>query len=135
MDAVDPPHGFEPHFRKSGITDPWEPLYSRKTDTGIEIGFLAGPQHCNSRGFVHGGLVSTLVDNALGLSCAITQDPPLSLVTVTLNVNFLSSSRQGDWVMVVPEHRKVGKRLSFASGHVLAGDAVCALVSASFSVM
>ena len=29
------PAGFEPHFRKSPFTDPWEPLYSRKTDQGV----------------------------------------------------------------------------------------------------
>lgn len=135
MDDFAPPDGFERHFRQSGLTEPWEPLYSRQTNTGIEIGFLAGPQHCNSRGFVHGGLLTSIADNALGLSCAMAQDPPLSLVTATLQVNFLSSCQQGEWVSVVPEFRKIGKRLSFASGRVMSGDTVRALVTASFSVM
>jgi len=26
----DAPDGFVPHFRKSPVTDPWEPLYSRE---------------------------------------------------------------------------------------------------------
>jgi hypothetical protein len=28
------PEGFEPHFRKSPFTDPWEPLYPRAAMMG-----------------------------------------------------------------------------------------------------
>ena len=65
-----PPAGFAPHDRKSPLTDPWEPLYSRKTDRAVVLGLIAGPAHTNSRGFVHGGLIGALADNAMGLSCA-----------------------------------------------------------------
>jgi hypothetical protein len=35
----DAPDGFVPHFRKSPVTDPWEPLYSWLAGTGaIDIG-------------------------------------------------------------------------------------------------
>ena len=27
IDITDIPEGFEPHFRKSPLTDPWEPLF------------------------------------------------------------------------------------------------------------
>ncbi|MEA2966409.1 MAG: hypothetical protein QOI46_6507, partial [Alphaproteobacteria bacterium] len=66
------PEGFAPHWRKSGLTDPWEPLYSRRTGEAVYIGLRAGPAHSNSRGFVHGGLISALADNAMGLSCGVT---------------------------------------------------------------
>ena len=29
------PAGFEPHFRKSPFTDPWEPLYSKAENGAI----------------------------------------------------------------------------------------------------
>jgi len=32
------PKGFASHFRKSPLTEPWEPLYSKKTEVGIIIG-------------------------------------------------------------------------------------------------
>ncbi|HME08975.1 MAG TPA: hypothetical protein VKG25_18090 [Bryobacteraceae bacterium] len=47
------PEGFEPHFRKSPLTDPWEPLYSKREPEAVLLGFVAGEQHTNSRGFVH----------------------------------------------------------------------------------
>ena len=37
-----PPEGYEPHFRKSKITDPWEPIYSRRTEDAVWIGLWAG---------------------------------------------------------------------------------------------
>ena len=33
-DMTAPPEGFAPHFRKSPLTDPWEPLYSRVLPDG-----------------------------------------------------------------------------------------------------
>ena len=40
MIASDIPAGFEPHTRKSPLTDPWEPLYSKRTDKAVIIGLL-----------------------------------------------------------------------------------------------
>jgi len=71
-DTLAPPPGFCAHDRKSPLTDPWEPLFARKTDRAVVLGLRAGPAHANSRGFVHGGLIGALADNAMGLSCART---------------------------------------------------------------
>src|SRR5947207_8210640 len=83
------PPGFSPHDRKSPLTDPWEPLYSRTTEGAVVLGVRAGPAHTNSRGFVHGGLIGALADNAMGLSCGRRLNHAGGLVTVNLNVDFL----------------------------------------------
>ena len=68
MEALlDAPAGFERHDRKSPMTAPWEPLYRRISGGAVILGLRAGPAHTNSRGFVHGGLISALADNAMGL--------------------------------------------------------------------
>ena len=77
------PAGFEPHFRKSPLTDAWEPLYSKREPESVTLGFVAGEQHSNSRGFVHGGLLTALADNAMGLSCGI-QLEDAGLVSLSL---------------------------------------------------
>jgi acyl-coenzyme A thioesterase PaaI-like protein len=64
------PPGFERHYRQSPLTDAWEPLYSRKADGAVLIGLRAAERHANSRGFVHGGLISALADNAMGSPAA-----------------------------------------------------------------
>ena len=78
--SAGPPEGFAPHFRKSPVTDAWEPLYSRKQDGVVQIGLTIRAAHCNSRGLPHGGVIATLADNAMGLSCgtALPQEASLA---------------------------------------------------------
>src|SRR5690349_5603866 len=97
-EATNIPDGFARHWRKSGLTDPWEPLYSRGTAEAVFIGLRAGPAHSNSRGFVHGGLISALADNAMGLSCGHALGQAVAnirLVTVNLTVDFIAAAKQG----------------------------------------
>ena len=49
------PEGFEPHFRKSPLTDPWEPLYSKRTDDAVILGLRLAKPHTNARGFAMAG--------------------------------------------------------------------------------
>ena len=78
------PAGFAPHFRKSPVTDAWEPLYSRRTESAVHMGLRLAKAHTNSRGLIHGGLIAALSDNAMGYSCAQAMgwDQSKSLVTI-----------------------------------------------------
>jgi acyl-coenzyme A thioesterase PaaI-like protein len=55
----------QPHFRKSPLTDPWEPLYSKRTENAVIVGLRVAEPHTNSRGVAHGGLIATLADTQL----------------------------------------------------------------------
>jgi len=132
-DAVPP--GFAPHYRRSPLTDAWEPLYSRKDGGVVAIGFRAGEKHANSRGFVHGGMISALADNAMGLSCGETLGRLSSLVTVSLALDFLGAAQLGQWVQVTPSVSKVGSTLCFAEAVVTADGEVCAKAHATFRVV
>jgi uncharacterized protein (TIGR00369 family) len=129
-----PPVGFCRHFRQSPLTDPWEPLYSRKADGAVAIGFQAAAPHANSRGFVHGGMITALADNAMGLSCGQALEGA-SLVTVSLAVDFLGSATLGQWVEVKPKVNRLGSTLCFATAEVIADGNLCATAHATFRVM
>jgi uncharacterized protein (TIGR00369 family) len=135
MTVLDIPAGFAPHFRQSPLTDPWEPLYSRVTDDAVILGLRAGPAHTNSRGFVHGGLISALSDNALGLSVARRLGDLASLVTVNLNVDFLGSALTGQWLEFATGFVRPGSTLSFAQCFVTADGQPCARANAVFRVV
>jgi uncharacterized protein (TIGR00369 family) len=126
------PEGFERHTRRSGLTDPWEPIYARSSANGLRLGFRAAASHANSRGFVHGGLISALADNAMGLSCGQQLTDISSLVTVSLSLDFVASAQVGQWVEIRPEVIKTGKSLCFARALVTADDVVCARASGVF---
>ncbi len=133
--AATPPDGFAPHFRKSPVTDAWEPLFSRRAAGVIEIGFRAAPAHGNSRGFVHGGLISALADNAMGLSCGEALGDHPSLVTVNLALDFLGAADLGQWVQVEPKLNRLGSTLCFAEALVTADGQPCAKAHATFRVL
>ena len=61
------PEGFERHTRRSPLTDPWEPLYSKRTDKAVIIGLRLAKPHTNGRGLIHGGLIAALTAALLQL--------------------------------------------------------------------
>ena len=135
MTVIDIPAGFEPHFRKAPFTDPWEPLYSKKTDKAVNIGLRLAKAHTNSRGLIHGGLIASLADNAMGYSCAQVMGWTTSFVTVSLAVDFVGSARIGQWLAVECEVIRTGSTLCFAQSLIKADDVVIARANATFRVV
>ena len=133
--STGPPEGFAPHFRKSPVTDAWEPLFSRKLDGMVQIGTVIRQAHCNSRGLPHGGVIAALADNAMGLSCGASLPSVNGLVTVSLSVDYVGGAKLGQWLQVEPRVLRVGNSLAFADALITADGAVVARASASFRVL
>lgn len=129
------PAGFQRHFRHSPVTDPWEPIYSRRTEGAVVLGLVAETAHTNSRGMVHGGLISALADNAMGLSCAQQLGDGASLVTVNLTLDFLGVAKIGQWLEFDTVFVKPGGTLSFAQAFVTADGEPCARANAVFRII
>jgi uncharacterized protein (TIGR00369 family) len=128
------PPGFERHFRKSPVTDPWEPLYSRRDGDMFCLGLRIAKSHCNARGMLHGGVISALADNALGISCVL-QAENMSALTIQLSTDFLSTVNQGEWLEVRAEPSKVGRTIAFAGAEILSNDTLIARASGIFKMI
>lgn len=140
MPELTPPDGYVPHFRKSRFTDPWEPLYSRSAAREISIGLWLAEAHCNSRGLVHGGLIASLADNAMGLSCMAALQtegaaPAGGLVTISLSTDYLGSAKLGQWLATDTHFVKTGRSVCFADCLVKADGEPVARASATFKVL
>ena len=136
---MEAPAGFAPHFRKSRLTDPWEPLFSRVLADRVIIGLYVREPHTNSRGMLHGGLIAALADNAMGLSCVQVltgegRKPAGGLVTVSMATDFIGAAKLGQWVEVDTQYVKAGKTLCFAQSFVTADGEVIARSDARFKV-
>ena len=129
------PAGFEPHFRKSPFTDPWEPLYSKKTEQAVVMGLRLAKPHTNARGLIHGGLIASLADNAMGYSCAQAMGWASSLVTISLAVDYVGSGQIGQWLAVESMVIKTGSTICFAQSLIKADEAVIARASGTFRVV
>ena len=137
MTATDIPAGFEPHFRESPLTEPWEPLYSRRTEKAVIIGLRLAKPHTNGRGLIHGGLIAALSDNAMGYSCAQAMgwDTNKSLVTISLAVDFIGSAQIGQWLAIESEVIMTGSTICFAQSLIKADDVVIARANGTFRVV
>jgi uncharacterized protein (TIGR00369 family) len=135
MSDTDIPEGFERHFRQSPLTDPWEPLYSKKTEKAVIMGLRLAMPHTNARGRIHGGLIAALADNAMGYSCAHAMGWASSLVTISLAVDFVGSAEIGQWLSIESEVIRTGSTICFAQSLIKADEAVIARASGTFRVV
>ena len=138
MDATAPdiPEGFEAHFRPSPLTKPWEPIYSKRTSEAIILGLRLAEPHTNSRGLAHGGFITALADNAMGLSCGAKRgEGTTRLITVSLGVDFIASARLGQWLAFESDVIKLGSNLCFAQCTVTADGTQIARANGTFSVV
>ena len=140
MTPSETPSGFEPHFRKSPMTEPWEPLYSKRLPDRIVLGLQARQPHTNSRGLIHGRLIAALADNAMGLSCVRVmagegRKPEGGLVTVSMATDFVGAAKLGQWLEFDTQYVKTGRTLCFAQAFVTADGEVIGRADARFRVL
>ncbi len=112
------PHGFKPLLRTSPLLDLIGPVYARGEGRNLVLGLRAETKHCNARGTVHGGMLATLADVALGYTMAFSSDPPARLVTANLSLDFAGAAKAGDWLEAHVDIQKQGSRLSFANCYI-----------------
>jgi len=129
-----PADGFASLFRTSPFLDRAGPFYSKGKGAGMVIGLRALGHHMNARGLVHGGVLMTLADIALGYAMATTADPPLALITSNLSADIVGSAKLGDWIEAQVDIQKIGRTLAFANAYLHVGEARIARVSGVFAV-
>jgi uncharacterized protein (TIGR00369 family) len=83
---------------------------------------------------LHGGVISALADNALGISCVL-QAENMSALTINLSTDFLSTGIQGEWLEVRAEPSKVGRTIAFAGAEILSNDTLIARASGIFKMI
>lgn len=138
--ATEVPAGFVPHTRKSPLTEPWEPLYARIDGHSFHLGVQVREAHCNGRRLAHGGLISALADNAMGLSVHLAlseRDKDVAhrgALTVSLSIDYLGTGQIGQWLEVNPRVLKVGGNLAFTDCLVQANGKTIARGNATFRI-
>jgi acyl-coenzyme A thioesterase 13 len=132
--SAEVPAGFEPSARTGPFFDMIGPIYTRTCDRGILLGLRARTEHCNARGFVHAAILTALLDVVCGRNCAARAQPGTSLLTVSLNVDFVAAAQSGDWLEASATVTRAGRRLAFADGRIDVEGKPVAKASAVFAV-
>ncbi|WP_166258561.1 PaaI family thioesterase [Marinobacter salicampi] len=129
------PEGFGPLSRTSPLTELLGPIYQKVDSSGLVIGLFAEEKHCNARGLVHGGVLGTLADIAMGYSAAFSTEPPTPMVTTSQTIDYVGKAEKGDWLEVHTDVQKVGRSAAFANCYFHVGSTRIARASAVFSVV
>jgi acyl-coenzyme A thioesterase PaaI-like protein len=110
------------------------PFYRPPDGEAGLCGFLADERHGNKRGVVHGGMLATAFDVALGNACweAAGQRPS---ATVQLSVQYVGAVQLGEFALIRPEIIKTTRSLVFIRGVMTVGDRTVATAEGVWKIL
>lgn len=91
------------------------------------VGIQAGDGHTrattdatseNASGGVHGGLIATMLDSAMGSACRDEMGEDVTVVTVQLSVTYLNGAEPGDELEASATVKKASKNLCLVDAEV-----------------
>lgn len=84
----------------------------KKASAGsITAEFMIRADQCNHAGVLHGGIISTMLDEIMGMTL-ITLEIDFLYVTINLHVDFLFGAKAEEKVTVTSEVFRVGKKIA-----------------------
>lgn len=124
--AFDPPSEGWLALRSDSYIGMVGPLWQRPPDEEMErgrrrFGFLAETRHLNANGMVHGGMIMTFADHAIGLT-ARSVNKANRQATVQLDTHFLSGVEDGEFVEAQCRLTRETKSLLFMAAEIAVGD-------------
>lgn len=130
----DVPAGFALLGRTTAFTDLLMPIYEKIEVATVTVGVRVMAHHCNVNGIMHGGMVSTLADLALGRTVRQAAKMESIAITASLNIDFAGSARLGEWLEVRPQVLRLGRRLGFANCSFVVGDTAIGQATGVFAL-
>jgi uncharacterized protein (TIGR00369 family) len=95
------PPGFRELTEAIGFAAANGPWFEKIDGGRLIRGFRPGLQHANGHGIVHGGMLATFLDSAMGST--VFHVVQRRCVTVRLSIDYLMPGRIGDWLQAEAE--------------------------------
>lgn len=131
------PENFESYERREdqAFNSLVGPLYARRGENGDHrFLFHVAPQHLNLHGIVHGGMLTTFADMALGLA-AHWECGERASSTVSLNCDFVAPGRLGDWIHCAPRVTRRTRSVVFVSGDLYTEERILLTASGVWKIL
>ncbi len=94
-------------------------------------------RHTNPNGVMHGGVITTMMDSALGAALGALRGEEASRsphATVEMNASFLAGARPGDRIVVEGRVLRLGKTIAFGEAEARRGDELIAKGRLTFAI-
>ncbi|MEH6524595.1 MAG: PaaI family thioesterase [Sneathiella sp.] len=118
MTRISIPYGYRPFVTDGTFPGKIGPLYFKHNGDSYSYGFLAEESHANYHGVVHGGMLMSFLDEALG-QIVWRLVGKKRCATISLNCDFVSSSKPGDWIELRADLSRKGQAVVFIRGELL----------------
>lgn len=112
--------GWRP-LRMGDVTEFIGPYVQRRTPKGYVYGFQTDDRHANVNGVIHGGMLVTFVDQALG-STVYEALGRRRGATAQLNTMFVGAVKPGEFLECDAEVVRITRSLVFIRGILRVGD-------------
>ena len=115
-------------YRLFEFVDPFEDLVGplcvkEDADGRLRFAFEARPQHANTSGQIHGGMLMTFADFALCLAATHGVEGE-RCVTVSLSCEFTAPGQVGDFIESTAEVVRRARSVTFVRGQITTGDRI-----------
>ena len=101
------------------------------------LSLVLEPHHTNPNGVMHGGVITTMMDSAIGAALGSLRGAEASRsphATVEMNASFLASARPGDKIVVEGRVLRLGKSIAFGEAEARRGDELIAKGRLTFAI-
>lgn len=128
MEALQPPPG----EGWSTVSDPGfigyvGPFWSRREASRLDLGFFMDDRHSNRAQRLHGGMIATVADRAMGMAARM-HEPDRNHATISLNLSYMDSAIPGEFIYASASVQRETRSLCFLQCFVFAQDRIIATV-------
>jgi uncharacterized protein (TIGR00369 family) len=120
------------------VSRAWAWLGMELVDTGegsATVRMIATEDMANHSGFLHGGMISTLADSAMGRSLRTVKPGVVRAMSFDLKVNFINAARIGETLRATGRVVHAGRRTMVATCRVEGNEGrLIATASGTFAV-
>lgn len=101
------------------------PLWQKLEDERYCLGFLVAGKHLNRNGMVHGGMLSSLADSAMGLA-ARQHELSRRQATIQLGIHYIAAARPDEFVVARCTVRRATRSIIFVDAEIFSGTRLVA---------
>jgi uncharacterized protein (TIGR00369 family) len=127
-----------PGYSETRLIDPFEiyvgPVFEAGAKGAKRYALRVDRRHLNMRGIVHGGMLMTFADAALGQAAWDLTDHAPS-VTLNMQTHFLRGVRDGDLIEVEPKLMRQTRALLFIRGDFSVNDELVMSVASVWKLL
>lgn len=101
------------------------------------LSLVLQPHHTNPHGVMHGGVITTMMDSALGAALGALRGEEARRnphATVEMNASFLVGARPGDRIVVEGRVLRLGKTIAFGEAEARRADELIAKGRLTFAI-